>query len=298
MLSGRRANHRHMVVRVFLAVLFVAGIAAPASAEPALWKVQGAHATVYLFGTVHVLKSTTQWRTPKVEQAFASAGSLWEEVPNADDDIAAMQPLVMQYGLDPTHPLSSLLTDDGKAKLAAFEAAYGLPPQGINVFRPWLAAMTFSVIPMTKAGYDPKSGVDSVLRTMARAQNKPLMGFETAEQQIRYLADLPQQTQLDLLLFTLGNAEKETAKLGDLVDAWVAGDTAKLEAFLDFDLAKQQPEVYRALIADRNRAFATKIEQLLNGDGVAFVAIGAGHLVGPDSVQAALAKDGLQAVRQ
>jgi uncharacterized protein YbaP (TraB family) len=286
-----------MIVRVFLAVLLAIGIAAPASAEPALWKVQGPHATVYLFGTVHVLKSTTQWRTPKIEQAFASAGSLWEEVPNGDD-VAGMQPLVMQLGLDPAHPLSSLLTDDGKAKLAAFEAAYGLAPQAVDIFRPWLAAMTFLVIPMTKAGYDPKSGVDTVLRTMARAQNKPLMGFETAEQQMHYLADLPQQTQLDYLLFTLGNAEKETGKLADLVDAWAAGDTAKLEGFLDADLAKQQPEVYRTLLVDRNHAFATKIEQLLNGDGVTFVAIGAGHLVGPDSVQAALARDGFQAVRQ
>ena len=112
----------HMIVRVFFAVLFVIGIAVPASAEPALWKVQGPHATVYLFGTVHILKSTTQWRTPKIEQAFASAGSLWEEVPNGDD-VVAMQPLVMQLGLDPAHPLSSLLSDDGKAKLAAFTRA-------------------------------------------------------------------------------------------------------------------------------------------------------------------------------
>jgi uncharacterized protein YbaP (TraB family) len=297
MVPGNRREPSRMIVRVLFAVLLAVGIAVPASAEPALWKVQGPHATVYLFGTVHILKSTTQWRTPKIEQAFASAGSLWEEVPNADD-VAAMQPLVMQLGLDPAHPLSTLLTDDGKAKLAAFEAAYGLPPQGIDIFRPWLAAMTFSVIPMTKAGYDPKSGVDTVLRTMARAQNKPLMGFETAEQQMHYLADLPQQTQLDYLLFTLGNAEKETGKLGDLVDAWAAGDTAKLETFLDADLAKQQPGLYRTLLADRNRAFAAKIEQLLNGDGVTFVAVGAGHLVGPDSVQAALAKDGFQAVRQ
>jgi uncharacterized protein YbaP (TraB family) len=297
MVLGTRPESTRMIVRVFLAILFAVGIAAPASAEPALWKVQGPHATVYLFGTVHILKSTTQWRTPKIEEAFTSAGSLWEEVPNADD-VAAMQPLLMQLGLDPAHPLSSQLTDDGKAKLAAFEAAYGLPPQGIEMFRPWLAAMTFSVIPMTKAGYDPKSGVDTVLRTMARAQNKPMMGFETAEQQMHYLADLPQQTQLDYLLFTLGNAEQETGKLGDLVDAWAAGDTAKLEMLLNVGLAKQQPGLYRTLLADRNRAFATKIEQLLSGEGVTFVAVGAGHLVGPDSIQAALAKDGFQAVRQ
>jgi len=283
-------------VRVVAGVLLALGLAAPAAAEPALWKVQGAHSTVYLFGTVHVLKSTTQWRTPKINAAFASAGSLWEEVPNADD-LAAVQPLVFQLGLDPAHPLSGQLDDAGKAMLAAFEAAYGLPPAQVDAFRPWLAAITFTVLPMTKAGYDPKSGVDRVLRTMARAQGKSLMGFETVEQQMHYFADLPQQDQLNYLLYTLGTADQAATRLGELVDAWAAGDTAKLETALNGDLFVRYPSLYQTLVAQRNRGFATQIEQLLKGNGVTFVAVGAGHLVGPDSVQAALAKDGIQAVR-
>lgn len=268
----------------------------PAAAEPALWKVQGPHATVYLFGTVHVLKSTTQWRTPKFDAAFASAGSLWEEVPNADD-AAAVQPLILRLGLDPAHPLSAQLDDAGRAKLSAFESAYGLPPAQIDAFRPWLAAITFSVIPVMKSGYDPKSGVDSVLRTMARSQGKSLMGFETSEQQMHYLADLPQQQQLDYLLFVLGSSDKASEQLGKLVDVWAAGDTAKLEGVLNGELFTRYPNLYQTLVAQRNRDFAGKIEQLLKGDGVTFVAVGAGHLVGPDSVQAYLAKDGIQATR-
>jgi uncharacterized protein YbaP (TraB family) len=168
----------------------------------------------------------------------------------------------------------------------------------MDVFRPWLAAITLSVMPLMKAGYDPKSGVDSVLRTMARAQSKPLMGFETMEQQMHMFADMPQQRQIDYLLFTLGNAQKDVNQLDVLVDAWAAGDTAKMETFLNGELFAQQPSLYQTLLVQRNRAFAAKIEQLLSGDGVTFVAVGAGHLVGPDSVQAALAKDGFQAVRQ
>src|ERR1700761_3868686 len=143
-------------------------LATAASAEPALWKVQGAHATVYLFGTVHVLKSTTQWRSPKIQAAFDASGTLWEEVPDADDTAAA-QALIMQYGVDPAHPLSSQLDAAGKAKLTAAETAYGLPDAGIEMLRPWLAAVTFSTLPVIKAGYDPKSGVDLVLKSMADA---------------------------------------------------------------------------------------------------------------------------------
>ena len=244
-----------------------------------------------------MLKSTTQWRTPKIDQAFASSGSLWEEVPNPDD-LAALQPLIVQLGLDPAHPLSSQLEGDGKAQLAAFEAAYGIPAARMDVFRPWLAAIMLSVMPLAKAGYDPKSGVDGVLRTMARAQNKPLMGFETMEQQMHMFSDMPQQEQIDYLLFTLANAQKDVNQLDVLVDTWAVGDTAKMETFLNGTLFTQQPALYQTMLVQRNRSFASKIEQLLNGNGVTFVAVGAGHLVGPDSVQAALAKDGFQAVRQ
>lgn len=276
--------------------LVALALSLPASAEPALWKLQGPHATVYLFGTVHVLKSTTQWRSPRIQAAFDAAGTLWEEIPDADD-AAAAQALVMQYGVDPAHPLSSQLDSAGKAKLTAFETTYGLPDAGIEMLRPWLAAITFSTLPVVKAGYDPKSGVDLVLKSMADAAHMSVLGFETLDQQMRFLADLPQQEQVDFLMATLDDANDATAQLGRMIDAWNAGDVPALDKLVNGDL-NRYPALYNVLLVKRNRAFATKIEQMLAGNGVSFVAIGGGHLSGPDSVQADLAKDGIQAVRQ
>jgi uncharacterized protein len=295
MIDGDRANRVGAALLVSAALALACAL--PAAAEPALWKVQGAHATVYLFGTVHALKKTTVWRSPKFEAAFASASSLWEEVANADD-AAAAQPLIMQYGVDPTHPLSSILDEAGKEKLSAFETAYGLPDAAVEPFRPWLAALTFSVLPIVRAGYDPKSGVDLVLKSEALAHGKSVNGFETMEQQMHFLADLPQKVQVDYMLFTLDGADAAAAQLGAAVDAWAAGDTAQLEAMLNRTLFVRYPGLYDVLLVQRNRAIAAKIEQMLKGDGVVFVAVGAGHLAGPDSIQADLAKDGIQAVRQ
>jgi uncharacterized protein YbaP (TraB family) len=288
---------RRVCFRSVLGGLLGLALALPAAADPALWKVQGPHATVYLFGTVHALKKTTAWRSPKFEAAFAASTTLWEEVANADDTAAAA-PLVMQYGLDAAHPLSSTLDDAGKAKLSAFEAAYGLPAAQIESFRPWLAAVTFSTLPVIKAGYDPKSGVDLVLKSEAVAHGKPVNGFETLEQQIHFFADLPQQLQVDYMLFAIDSAGSAPAQLGEAVDAWAAGDTAKTEALLDRSLFDRYPQLYDLLLVQRNRVIAAKIEELLKGDGVAFVAVGAGHLAGRDSIQTELAKHGIQAVRQ
>ena len=275
----------------------LASLALPAAAEPALWKVQGPHATVYLFGTVHVLKPGTQWRSPKVEAAFKASGVLWEEIKDGDD-ATVIQPLVFKYGLDLAKPLSSKLDDAGKAKLTAAETSLDLQPAQIEPLRPWMAGLTLSVLPVLKAGYDPKSGVDVSLKALAAEQGMPMMAFETMEQQVRFFADLPQPLEVEYLLSTLDDASKGTGELDAMVDAWEAGDTKKLEEILNGDLKDHYPDLHRILLAQRNRAFAERIESLLKGDGVAFVAIGAGHLVGPDSVQADLAKDGVKAERQ
>jgi uncharacterized protein YbaP (TraB family) len=272
-------------------------LASSAVAEPALWKVQGPHATVYLFGTVHVLKPTTQWRTDKIDTAFRASTVLYEEIKDSDDPAVA-QPLILKYGLDVAHPLSSKLDAGAKAKLAADIASLGMSMAQLEPMRPWLAGLTLTVVPVIKAGYDPKSGVDITLKSLATSQGKSLEAFETMEQQIAMLAGMPEPLEVEYLLSSLDDVDKGETEINDLVDAWAAGDTAKLNDLVNGDLKAHFPELYRIVLADRNAAFAERIATLLKGDGVVFVAVGVGHLVGPDSVEADLAKLGYQAVRQ
>lgn len=286
-----------MFSRLLSLSLLAFSLALPAAAEPALWKVQGPHATVYLFGTVHMLKKDVVWRSPRIDAAFRSAGTLYEEIKGADD-AAALQPLIVKYGIDPAHPLSTKLDASGKAKLAGVEGLIGTPPAQIEPLRPWMAALMFNELPLVKAGYDPKSGVDIVLKNEAAAAGKPLEAFETLEQQVRFFADLPQGQEVEYLLSTLDDAAKGTKELDDLVTAWAAGDVARISALMNADMKDKYPSLYRTLLVDRNRAFAAKIEALLKGEGVYFVAVGAAHLAGPDSVQSDLARDGVKAVRQ
>lgn len=287
-----------MLVRLScLSLLALTLVALPAAAEPALWKVKGPHAIVYLFGTVHVLKKDTVWHSPKIDSAFDSAGTLVEEIKGADDS-AAMQPLVMKYGIDPAHPLSSKLDDQGKAKLTSAEAVLGLPAPQVEPLRPWMAGLTFSVLPVVKAGYDPKSGVDTVLKNEAAAKGKPLDAFETMEQQVRFFADLPQSQEVEYLLSSLDDVSKGTEMLDKLVDAWAAGDVKTIETLMNSDMKDKYPELYRILLVDRNQAFATRIKQLLAGEGTYFVAVGAAHLAGPDSVQADLTRMGVNVERE
>jgi uncharacterized protein YbaP (TraB family) len=280
-----------------LCALLTTAMGGRALAEPALWKIQGAHATVYLFGTIHILKPGVAWRAPKIEAAINGSEALWLEIPDSDDP-AVMQPLVLKYGVDPAHPLSSKLDAKTRTKLAALLTPLGLTPAQFEPLRPWMAGVALSVLPLTQGGYDINSGAEHVITTEMRAAHKPVEGFETAEQQVRYLADMPPPAELDFLKSSLDDAEKAVPELDEMVAAWVSGDESNLQALLDDEMRDDYPGLYKLLIVDRNARFADQIAALARGRGVVFVAIGAGHLAGADSVQADLAKLGVIAVRQ
>lgn len=272
------------------------GFAGTALAEPALWKIQDADSTIYLFGTIHVLKPSTIWRSPRIDKALKDSGDLTLEIVGADDP-AVMQPLVMKYGLDPNQPLSGKIDAAAFQKASALAQVGGVPPQLLNAMRPWLAAVQLSLIPVIKAGYDPKSGVEPILAAEVKAAGKPEGAFETPEQQIRFFADLPVKTEVEFLSSTLDEADEGVGKIDKMVAAWAAGDTAELETEFVTEMKGQYPELYDLLITKRNQNWAGQLKTKLAGKGVSFVAVGSGHLVGPDSVQVQLAKLGVKAER-
>lgn len=269
--------------------------AAPAPIQgegPALWVIRDADSTLYLFGSVHVLRPTTGWSSPRVEAAFDSASDIWFEISNPDDQ-AAIMPLIQQYGLSPETPLSSRLTPEENAELDAAAQAMGASAAQLQPMKPWLAALSLSVAPLIKAGYDPKSGVELVLKARAEAAGKPIHGFETIDKQIGILAGLPDDVQLAFLRETLKDYEDAATKLDEMIEAWARGDVATLDRVTITEMKEASPALYQAVLVDRNTDWANQIQTLLEGSGTAFIAVGAAHLTGDDSVQAILQKRGV-----
>ena len=289
--------------RLISIVLFLVALFAPAlsaHAEPAIWVVKGPHATVYLFGTIHALSKDDKWRSSsKIDAAIKQSQTLWLEIPNVDD-AASMQPLILQLGMDPTQPLSAKLTADQLAKLTKDAASSGIPG-GEAVFesmKPWLAALMLSLAPLMQAGYDPNSGVELELKPEFVKANKPVKGFETAEQQMHYLADMPDKQQLDFLVSELDDYDTAIDKFKQMLAAWSAGDVDALDKLNNAEFRDKYPDLFQTLVVKRNQNFTTQIQDLLKGEGVSFVAVGAGHLVGKEGVPAMLEKQGYKVTRE
>lgn len=265
-------------------------------AKPALWVVKDADTTLYLFGTIHLLPKDADWHYPALDRALAQSDALVVEI--TDDNPANMTALVLRLGIDATHPLSSLLSsgDFHRLELAARKA--GLPgTTALNVMRPWLATLTLTLAPLTRAGLDPARGVDRQLREMMAKAGKPVRALETAEQQIHFLADMPTRLQLDMLRQTVHEADHASVELQALLNAWQAGDDAAI-ARLENELMKREtPALYQRLLVQRNAVWAGRIKAMLDTPGTVFIAVGAAHLAGPDSVQAQLQKLGIRSTR-
>lgn len=270
-----------------------AGQAAPAPAAapipraegagPPLWVVRDADSTVYLFGTVHVLRPGTAWGSDKVDAAFASASDIWVEVADQDDQ-AVVMPVIQQHGVDPSRPLSSILSTEEFAAFDKVAQANGASGAALDAYRPWLAAFMISMSGPTNAGYRSEAGVDKTLMDRARAQGKALHGFETADVQVRLIAGMSEEAQVAYLNNYVRNADGIVANLDATVAAWLKGDAAEAGRLNRINTRDIHQDIHRAALIDRNADWTKQIEAMMQGSGTAFVAVGAAHLMDQDSV--------------
>jgi uncharacterized protein YbaP (TraB family) len=287
---------KRLLARCAIGLLLL--LPAAALADPALWVVKDADTTIYLFGTVHLMPKDADWHYPMLNRALTDSQTLYVEL--TDDNPANIAGLVLRLGMDTAHPLTSQLSESEAQRLRLLANKAGVPGgiQTLNIMRPWLAALTLSLAPLKNAGMDPAQGVDKQLKAQMTAEHKPVIGLETAEQQIRLLADLPRAVELGLLRSSMRDADQGTIKLGQMIAAWQAGDPDGIDRVGIAEMRAQEPKLYQVMLVQRNQAWAAKIASLLQQPGTIFIAVGAAHLAGPDSVQVQLRKMGINAVRE
>ena len=270
--------------------------AAANDADPALWVVKDKDTTIYLFGTIHVLKPGLTWFDEAVKTAFDRSDEVKLEIVMPDPE--AMQGLVRATGVAApgTPPLTQRLPADKRAAFTKAVTDLGLPANALDRYKPWLAATQLSVAPLSKLGYDSDNGPEEVITAAARQANKPLTGLETPEQQLGFFGSLSDKAQLEFLESTVDELPTLDRQMASMVEDWAKGDPDALAREMNDEL-KSSPEVAKVLLTDRNARWATWIKQRMARPGTVFIAVGAGHLEGPDSVQAHLAKLGVTAER-
>ncbi|WP_411341712.1 TraB/GumN family protein [Sphingopyxis sp. J-6] len=270
--------------------------AAVTDVDPALWVVKDEDTTIYLFGTVHVLKPGLGWFDDAVKRAFDKSDQLMLEIVLPEDP-AEMAQKMIPLALDQSgKTISSRLSAD---ELKAYQAAMtglGIPVAQFDRFEPWFAAMTLSIAPLAQLGYDPEQGAEKQLTAAAKAAAKPVSGLETVDQQLGFFDGLPEKQQLAFLNSVVKDIDKLGPTLDKTVVLWGKGNTEALAVAMNESMAAT-PELAKVLLFDRNQRWADLLKARMDRPGTVFVAVGAGHLAGEHSVQDFLKERGLTAER-
>jgi uncharacterized protein YbaP (TraB family) len=266
----------------------------PERAVPALWKVADADTTIYLFGTIHALPAGIDWFGGPLQQAFDGSQELVTEI--TETDPLQMQRLVLSHAMLPEgQSLRGMMTPELKASFEKELGELGLPAQAFDGYEPWYAAIALSTLPLIRSGYDSRHGVEQALDARAKALGRPHTALETAEYQIALFDSLPAEAQQRYFAEVVEKLPTVTGELAQIVAAWRKGDAEGLAKLMNAD--EDDPALIDMLLIRRNKAWAGWIAKRLEQPGTVFVAVGAGHLAGPGSVQEQLAAQGIAAQR-
>ena len=271
-----------------------ADAAAVKDVDPALWVVKDADTTIYLFGSVHILKPGLGWFDDGVKTAFDASDQLVLEL--VELPAAEVQAMFGKFAMDQKgKALRSKMNDADRAVYEAAMGKLGIPAAAFDPFEPWAAAMTLSLLAMQKSGFDPNSGVEKQLTAAANITKKPIAGLETMEFQLGVFDTLAETEQVQFLVETAKDIDDAGATMDKMVDLWAAPDPEKLGALMNEEMTSRV--LFDALLTKRNANWAKWISARMAKPGVTFIAVGAGHLAGPTSVQALLPAYGLNATR-
>jgi len=264
------------------------GVAAPAAAKPPVWIVRSHGATLVLFGSIHLLPAGLDWRPAALDDALASADEVWFELPitaRTGEEAAAVS--LSRGALPKGRLLSAMMSENDTARLMQAAVSLHCTPEAIDRMQPWMAELTLSVAEDARSGADASSGVEDQIE----AQTGPAVArrsFETAAQQIEFLAGAPVKDQIASLNWTVGEIVGDPDSYRRVVDEWMSADLLGLKRDANDPLERVSPRLYQRLLVKRNQAWVRQLASRLKKPGKVVVVVGIGHLIGPDGLPAQL----------
>lgn len=268
-------------------VLLIVGCAKQAAhdwpePEPALWEVSGPDGQKgWLFGTIHALPPGVEWRTPVFESAFREADMLMVEIGNLGDRQDAATAFRQRSDSTGLAPLTQRVVPADRPKVVTLLGKAGMDESDFRSTETWAAALELANA--TRSG-DPENGVDRSLLLSGR----PTQALETYAQQFDRFDRLGARAQADLLVAVAEDLSESGAD--SRVTAWLTGDIDSLGRDLERGF-RGNAELRDGLLVERNERFAARMTAFLDtaqGKKTVFLAVGAGHMGGPDGLPALL----------
>ena len=262
------------------------------ASKSCLWFVQAGSEKIYLLGSLHVLKSDSYPLAAAIEAAYSSSRKLvFETDMNAMTDPAVQQKMLALALYPEGQTLDQHLSSKTRNLLNKKMTELGLPMQQFARFKPWFISLTLATFELQRLGYNPAYGIDMHFFNRAKADEKELGFLEPVQHQLDLLGKMTNQDQESFLNQTLEEMNIVAELASEMTAYWESGDAENLYQLLNRSF-KDHPTIRDRLLIERNKKWTARIEALMKENQNVLVIVGAGHLVGPDSVVDLLKKKG------
>jgi len=282
----------------FVCYLLMAIVSLPVWAETdghpvTLWRAEGQRNSVYLLGSIHLLREEDHPLPRVIDAAYEDAEVLIMELDMDDLDSVATQQMFTRNGvLQDGTTLRDLMGEELYRRAADAAGAIDVPIEMLAQSEPWLAAVTVEMMMLYRIGFNPILGVEMHMTARAVGDGKPIEGLEGVEEQLGFLDGLSLDAQRDMLIQTLEDSAELAESIDEMIDAWRYGDVDVLEDGLLASIAEHE-ELNDVLVVKRNLRWAGKIAELLDDSDDYLIIVGALHLVGDQGVPELLARKGV-----
>ena len=280
MIKALRLACAGFIIPALLLLVFVGTI----QAQTCAWKVNGASNTVYLIGSIHLLKADDLPPPAAMEQAFADADVVVLETSLDSLQSPEIQQFILMRALYPEgKSLATELSDSALYLARESAAGLGLDIDRLLGFKPWFVAVTMNVLKLQQMGFNSAYGIDHYFHTKAREQGKAILGLESVRFQLGLFSELESGDQEEFLLQSIGQFEEIQAMLDSILQAWEKGDLAGIDDLLNKHF-KAYHDLYDLFLVRRNHHWMQQIESFLAEDKNYLIIVGAGHLAGEEGL--------------
>ena len=277
-----------------------------AGSKGLLWKATNGENTLYLLGTIHLDRDNVYPLHKSLRDAIDASQTVAFELDLNDQEGLALLQSLQTYSDGTT--LADRISPELYARVQAQSQALGLGPNGLDAYKPWALASTFSNLSLM----DDTTGANAMaidLYVNARAVNagKNIDAVETYAFQGGIFDGLSakyQETYLDSALSLLEMAQggktdpeieqaaqEQEKMMSGMFAAWKARDPEAFAKVYDkAAIINSDDELNSKLFTQRDpgmiQAAASYLET--EGENTFFLAVGAGHMVDPGGIVSGL----------
>ncbi len=289
---------KNRLFAVYLWFLLILLLAAPVQAKHILWQVNSDGHTLYLLGSLHVLKKDTYPLPAVMEEIYNASNTVVFETDMDQMDTPAMQKKIITYGRLPAgQTLQQQLSPQTWDMLQQKLAELNISETNVVMMRPWLCALSLTVSDMERQGFLVEFGLDKYFYSKAKKDQKKIIPLESVNYQLSLFYSQSRKEQEEFLRQTLTDLRLADTLSEEMESSWKNGEEEKLYQLIARSFA-DYPKQFDRLVLKRNKNWVPILERVIKKEKSSLVVVGAGHLVGPGSVVDKLRRKGYQVIQR